>query len=405
MNGKPEQITPMPLMTFGFAQRVAPYCIAGVGYLFALFLVQHTLLSVLWLTGIYGTWLVIYHLGRRRPHLAWSLVLFSFTCASLFIPLSSKNGYWLPNLPIMTACLLMKIKPRVLSLGLVCVLWLSTGLALYFLSHEWDVGGQTVLLISFCSICGCTETINELAAAHRQLQEYSVQLEELSVIRERNRIAREIHDTLGHGLSLLAVQLETAIQLEARGDAQLRTELHEARQVVRSCLLDVRHSVEALRPEVASADILQEQLRRLVEEFETTSPQTRITLDLEEATHALHPDQCQTLYRCVQEALTNIRKHADATKVLVRLSTSSGAENQVELTILDNGQGSVSPSEAGSCGFGLLGMRERVALLSGRLQAGPQADHGWRVEIVFPLKSRRPASASVGSIQAGKEWV
>jgi len=168
-----------------------------------------------------------------------------------------------------------------------------------------------------------------LAAAHTRLQESSARVEELSVIRERNRIAREIHDTLGHALTLLAVQLETATQLEARGDPRLREELLEARQVAKACLTDVRHSVEALRPEEASAGSLQEQLRKLVAEFETTCRETRITLDLEEATHPLHPELCLALYRCAQEALTNIRKHAHATKVLLRLSTSGGQEDQV----------------------------------------------------------------------------
>ena len=117
-------------------------------------------------------------------------------------------------------------------------------------------------------------------------------------------------------------------------------------------------------------------------EFETTCRQTQITLDLEEATHPLNPELCLTLYRCAQEALTNIRKHAHATKVLLRLSTS---DEQVELTVLDNGQGCEPIHEQRASGFGLRGMRERVALLDGTLRAGPEPGHGWRVEVVLPL--------------------
>src|SRR5581483_6456676 len=120
------------------------------------------------------------------------------------------------------------------------------------------------------------------ASAHTRLQEYSARVEELSVIRERNRIAREIHDTLGHALTLLAVQLETATQLEMRGDPRLHDKLLEARSVAKACLADVRHSVEALRPDEASRGSFQEQLQRLVAEFEATCRETRITLDLEE---------------------------------------------------------------------------------------------------------------------------
>jgi signal transduction histidine kinase len=244
----------------------------------------------------------------------------------------------------------------------------------------------------------------KLAAANSRLQEYSAQVEELAVIRERNRIAREIHDTLGHALTLLSVQLETATQLEARGDPRLHEELLEARRVAKACLTEVRHSVEALRPDQASASSLQEQLRMLVAACETTYPQTRITLDLEEATSPLHPDLCLTLYRCVQEALTNIRKHAHATKVLLRLSTSDEQEGQVELTVLDNGQGCPPEYEQSASGFGLRGMRERVALLDGTLRAGPEPGHGWRVEVVLPLKTRGQAEGSAtGAREPGGE--
>ena len=82
-------------------------------------------------------------------------------------------------------------------------------------------------------------------------------------------LRREIHDTLGHSLTLLAVQLETAMQFEARGDPGLHEELREARRVAKACLADVRHSVEALRPDDASASSLQDGLRALAAEFAT----------------------------------------------------------------------------------------------------------------------------------------
>lgn len=388
MTGKQEHSIQMQPMPLGWPLRWAAYCVAVVGYLFGLFVVQHTLVSYLLLTGIYGAWLAIYHAGRRRGQLSWLFALFCLACASLFVPLPDTNVYWLPILPTMTACMMMATKPRYLGLLGAGVLWLSTSLALGLITRQWDIGGQVILLISFSATCGCTATISELSVAHMRLQEYSAQVEELSVIRERNRIAREIHDTLGHALTLLAVQLETATQLEARHDPRLREELLEAKRVVKACLTDVRHSVEALRPDDASAGSLQERLRRLVAEFEIACPDTRITLDLEEATHPLPPEQSQALYRCAQEALTNIRKHAHATKVLLRLSTSDGSAQQVELTVLDNGHASAPEDKHQASGFGLLGMRERVALLDGTLRAGPDSGRGWRVEVVLPLTPR-----------------
>ncbi len=416
------QTQSMPIA--GWYLRWIPWVIsvfACVGYLSGVLTTQPlTLLSLLLLTGIYGAWLVIYHLGRRRfalrPHPYWLLALFCLACASQFIPLPGTNVYWLPQLPLITTGLMTAIRPRSLSLLLACALCLSSYLAIRRIVPDWDVSGQVSVPLVFLSIYGYGSIIRELAqahaalessntrltAAHTRLQEYSEQVEDLSVVRERNRIAREIHDTLGHALTLLSVQLETATQLEARGDPRLHEELLQARQVTKSCLTEVRHSVEALRPDEAFAGSLQEQLRKLVADFETTCRQTRISLDLEEATHPLHPELCLTLYRCAQEALTNIRKHAHATKVLLRLSTS---DEQVELTVLDNGQGGPLEHEQKAPGFGLRGMRERVALLDGTLRAGPEPGHGWRVEVVLPRKLQGQAEGSATGARETREKV
>jgi signal transduction histidine kinase len=425
MKFKQGQIIQTPSIPLtGWYLRWIPWVASGVacvGYLSGVLTTQPlTLLSLLLLTGTYAAWLVIYHTGLRRPMVRarpwWLLALFCLACASQFIPLPGTNVYWLPELALITTGLMTAIKPRSLSLGLAFALCLSSYLAIRRIAPDWDVSSQVGLLLSFLSLYGYAVIIRELAlahlakdasnarlaAAHTQLQEYSAQVEELSAIRERNRIAREIHDTLGHALTLLSVQLETATQLEARGDPRLHEELLQARQVAKACLTEVRHSVEALRPDEASAGSLQEQLRKLVAAFETTCPETRITLDLEEATHPLNPEVCLTLYRCAQEALTNIRKHAHATKVLLRLSTS---DEQVELTVLDNGQGCPPEHEPRASGFGLRGMRERVALLDGRLSAGPQPGQGWRVDVVLPLKIRGQAEGSETSARETREKV
>lgn len=387
-----------PWVTSGFA------C---VGYLSGLLSTQSlTLVTVLLLTGAYGAWLIvyqIYQLGQQQLQAGWLLALFCLATASQYIPLPGTNVYWLPLLPVITSSLLTAIRPRLLSLGLICMLYLSSYFAIRRITPDWDVSGQVLHLLSFLITCGYVAGIRELvlaqagkdaanarlAEAHLRLKEYSDQVEELSTIRERNRIAREIHDTLGHTLTLLSVQLETAMQLEECGDSRLHERLLEARRVTKACLTDVRHSVEALRPEEASSGLLLEQLQRLVEEFATTCHETSIALDIEEAVHSLSSEQCQTLYRCAQEALTNIRKYAHATKVLLRLSTNGGQDGKVELTVLDNGQGGSPEHKQHTSGFGLVGMRERVALLDGTLRAGPEPGHGWRVEVVLPLTQHR----------------
>lgn len=419
------QTPSIPLV--GWYLRWIPWIItafACLAYLCAILTTQPlTLLRFFLLTGTYGGWLLIYHFGvqgvKAPIGAGFMLALFCLACASQFIPLPNTDTDWLSLLPIITAGLMTMVKPRPLSLLAAGVLCLSSYLAIRLMVPDWGISSQVGLLLSFLTIYGYGAIISELAVAHtaqeasnaklaeayRQLQEYSAQVEELSVMRERNRIAREIHDTLGHALTLLSVQLETATQLEARDDPRLHEELLQARQVVKACLTEVRHSVEALRPDEVFS--LQEQLRKLVAAFETTCPQTRITLDLEEATHSLHPELCQTLYRCAQETLTNIRKHAHATKVLLRLSTSDeqeGQVEQVELTVLDNGQGCESLHEQRASGFGLLGMRERIALLDGTLRAGPEPGHGWRVEVMIPLKLQGQVQGNaVGARASGKK--
>lgn len=224
--------------------------------------------------------------------------------------------------------------------------------------------------------------VEQIEDAHQQLQAHAKEAEELAVAQERNRMAREIHDTLGHYLTILAVELETALKLEEHHDDRLHKQLTQARRIARDCLAEVRHSVASLRPADPSTQSLEAALARLRAEYESALPETEITLDIEGPVQSLTPELRVALFRCAQEALTNIRKHAQATKALVRVRVS---ENDVELTVLDNGVGASSLSKEHEPGFGLLGMRERLALLNGEATARAEADSGWRVEVRAPL--------------------
>jgi signal transduction histidine kinase len=240
--------------------------------------------------------------------------------------------------------------------------------------------------------------VAELEAAQEQLQAHADQVEELAISRERNRMAREIHDTLGHYLTILAVQLETALKLEEHDDPRLHDELVEARRAAAECLAEVRQSVNALRPTDLVRSTLTEALARLVHEFESVLPETEIILDAEGNVDRLAPELRVALYRCAQEALTNIRKHAQATKVLVRLRVDGEAEGgQAELTVLDNGQRTEDGAKESPSGFGLQGIRERIALLGGSVAAGPEPGAGWRVEVRLPVA---PADTASGMLVA-----
>ncbi|HEY7020182.1 MAG TPA: sensor histidine kinase [Ktedonobacterales bacterium] len=228
--------------------------------------------------------------------------------------------------------------------------------------------------------------VAELEAAQRQLRAYAAESEELAISRERNRMAREIHDTLGHYLTILAVQLETALKMEELGDARLHAELVEARRAAAECLTEVRRSVAALRPADLTTLSLPDALARLVSEYEALDPTIEIALDIEGSADGLDLEQRLALYRCAQEALTNVRKHSGASRALLRLRVD---ESKAEFLALDNGRGASSDSEKAP-GFGLLGIRERIALLGGKSSMGPEQGKGWRVQVTLPIQQHAP---------------
>ena len=153
-------------------------------------------------------------------------------------------------------------------------------------------------------------------------------------------------------------------------------------RTLQSCWSDRRNAVAALRPTSIATLSLTEALSQLGKEFERTVPATALTLDLETELPVLSPDISLALYRAVQEALTNIRKHAQASKVLVRLRYEDDA---LELLVLDNGHGvsKVDAQQQGG-GFGLVGLRERIELLGGQVSHGPAEQGGYRVTVRVP---------------------
>jgi signal transduction histidine kinase len=405
-----------PALTEGASFRwlnLSVYLCVTIGCLSAILTAPHLHVGTLLLViGSSALWTLIYLLiarGHVTMHLSWILALTALACVAVLASLLGSGLDWL--LPVITVGLISMSYPQPrFILPVTLALWLLTVLIETGVDGRLDMGVWLQLLMPFAFslifaysagriersskqtrqlLATLARSNAELETAHRQLQAYAAQVEELSITRERNRIAREIHDTLGHALTLLAVQLETAARLEERGEPGLREELLEARRVTKECLAEVRLSVAALRPDAVALSPFEEALRRLVAEFEATCRETAVTLDADDVTQPLSSEQRMVLYRCAQEALTNVRKHARATKVLLRLSTS---EERAELTVLDNGQGASQPHETTS-GFGLLGMRERVALLGGTLRTGPEPGRGWRLEVIVPL-GRAPAATT-----------
>lgn len=220
----------------------------------------------------------------------------------------------------------------------------------------------------------------ELEESHRALREYAKQVEMLTAVRERNHIAREIHDTVGHSMTALLVQLQAARKMQERDLEQSRAILVSCEEVARAALQQVRLSVQAIREEEAQQVTLLDSLRQLLGDFsKLTGLETQLQVQghLHNVPETLKP----TIYRVVQESLTNAKRHGDATTAVV---TVRGAERDVRLTISDNGTGTAEVVP----GFGLINLRERVMELGGTVLFASQQGSGFRTEVCFPLQGQ-----------------
>jgi signal transduction histidine kinase len=219
----------------------------------------------------------------------------------------------------------------------------------------------------------------KLAETNEQLQQYALQVEDLAAVRERNRIARDIHDSLGHALTALNVQLQTAGKLWHNDRNQARSFLTQAQRLGELAIKEVRQSVGALRAGSREEEPLEAAIESLVEDFRQgtgISITTQMTLNT-----APSPQVSKVLYRIVQESLTNICKHAHATTVMIQLNASP---YKISLIIKDNGRGFQLDSKP--TGFGLQSMRERVAALKGDLQLSTEPGAGCRISVELPLQ-------------------
>jgi signal transduction histidine kinase len=230
------------------------------------------------------------------------------------------------------------------------------------------------------------QTQAELLQALEQERSLLRRIEEMAAIEERNRIAREIHDSLGHALTALNVQLQAVATLLPTDPAQAQSFLTQAQRLGKTAMQEVRQSVRALRADQQAEQPLEEAIADLAEEFRQVTgitPTTRIDL-----AERLPSPVSKTLYRVVQEALTNISKYAQATSVQIQLVTTGDSlpDGEVEgvcLTIEDNGKG--FNCEQKMTGFGLQGMRERVAALDGDFHLTAKPGAGCQIKVELPL--------------------
>lgn len=373
-------------------------------------------LAVLTLTPIVFVFLP--GLPRRLPpgrYLAAALFLF-ITAQSIEITLSSSSLIWQSFLeqageevwPALFAWrgesffyLLVPVVLAAWAFGRRGMLWSATWAALtYILGGLWLWASDGTLPLGYLTTLPPKLVIlyivpfgvahlataqrrqhEELKAAHAQLQRQAALTEQLATSRERNRLARELHDTLAHSLSGLSVQLQAADVLFGDDPAAARQTLQQARRTVRSGLDEARRAIAALRASPLEDLGLAEALHRRLDALgERSGLETdwAVTGDLTGLNSAIE----QTVYRVADEALLNAERHAAARKLAVQLARDDG---RVTLTVHDDGHG-FDPDRAPEPGpghFGLAGMRERTELLGGELRIESRPGQGTTVRLTI----------------------
>jgi signal transduction histidine kinase len=315
---------------------------------------------------------------------------------------------WLPPGPLTSAeGLALRLLP-VLFMALVLVAWqyrwrhvvlFSLGTAALVIGSLGPLGAglgspivpgtlaaviQTIsfLTVGYC-ICALMNRLRaqraSLEQANTQLRHYASTIERLTISRERNRVARELHDTLAHTLSALIVQLETTKAYWEVEPATARTMLATALDATRSGLQETRYALKALRASPLDDLGLGLALRRMTE---AAASRANLSLDLAlaEPLPVLAPDIEQCIYRIAQEAVANSTQHANAQQLTVRLECHA---NRLVLEVHDDGCGFDVHDSARPGHFGLAGMRERAELAGGQLNIASRPGQGATVRLII----------------------
>lgn len=227
------------------------------------------------------------------------------------------------------------------------------------------------------------DLLEDLEISHMKLQAYAEQVAELAATEERNRLARDIHDSLGHYLTAVNIQLEKAIVYLERNPQEATQAIRDAKLSSEEALRDVRRSVQALRdPEHPFS--LRAELDRLIRGVDRHN--LEVTYKFEGNERDYNHASLMALYRAAQEGLTNVQKHSRATQVHVnvRLGPQTGL-----LVIKDDGEGFAQDNLENTdrhlnAGYGLRGLRERLELVRGRLLIHSQPGEGSEIIVTVP---------------------
>ena len=328
---------------------------------------QRTLLTYATVPLFLGGYLRAWY-GDRRHARHYTAAIAAL--ALLTVPLGTTVSYL-----IYTGALLpFVLQPRAVLLALAAVLAVFVAVAMLAGAHLIPVLGWTITTAAITAL-NLFFAINTRRDAELRLSQQEVR--RLAATAERERIGRDLHDLLGHSLSLIAMKSELADRLFDRDPDAARGEVRELRQIARESLAEVRAAVTGFRATGLAAE-------RVSARLLLASGGTQ----LHGGDHwpPLPADIDAALALCLREAVTNIHRHAAASEVDIDLRIDAGS---VWLRIDDNGRGGI---DDGLPGNGLRGIRERLAPLGGRLDIRSPRGGGTRLELCVPLAARGPAA-------------
>ncbi len=280
----------------------------------------------------------------------------------------------IPLLGIQIGGALQWFQAIIWAIGLLC-LHIFTGLGV----HEREARRRS------------DQLVKELTLAQEQLRAYALHAEELATMRERTRVAREVHDTLAQGLAAIKMHLETGSKIFHDAPDQSQKHIERARELAGEYLQETRNSILDLRSSALDGRTLPSALSALVAAWHPANDTHSTTFSVsgieEKATfwQMLSPDIELACYRVVQEALSNATRHGQAHHIAVELSIE---REELCLTVTDDGLG-FDPSPLPPCptqgGFGIIGMHERLQQLGGRLEIISAPGAGTQVVAMIPL--------------------
>ncbi len=342
-------------------------------YLFAIPAYRHSPAVWIEFAVLYAAFVTLYflvaELAGRRQTVAF---VFFFLFVFFYYPLN-QQAHVLFVYPFAMLCLFL-VRLRTFFLVLAAIM-VAVAAETRYLGHTFSIA-ETILF--YCVFFGLSNfAFAQQARTNSLLERANSEIERLSQEAERERIARDLHDLLGHTLTVITVKLDLARRLLSRDANRAWNEIAEAEQTARNALAEVREAVSGFRAEGLDAEISRARRSLLAAD---------VTLTTVLAPVKISKNQANVLCLALREAVTNIVRHAHATVCNVSLLERDGT---IHFTIDDDGLGGKIRE-----GNGLRGMRERVESLAGTMKLTGSANGGTSLELTLPLESWSPAQTA-----------